>query len=329
MENLVRILEISRYHIPAVMGPFHIISIMITIGLSIFVGIRFKGNTSMTTYKKMMFTAAVFFIFTEVWKLFIMSFPSNGDGYFRLREFPFQLSSLPLPVMLIASLTKNERLRQLLNYFMATYLTLGGLAAVVAPESVFRAPLFIPLQSIALHIVMFLVGVYLYTTGFVKFEVKSEWFKRAVFMFLGYFIIAQGTVILAGIFGLYTPGYLGLGRMFADGDYSGNFLILAHISPWFISNIPVARDLQRLILGQGGSLLAGYLVVCVIYIIGATGVSYIIFNASELVKRFYNKFTNGKTSQKTLHLAGRKCYNSVNGQDLPLETIYQYRESEG
>jgi len=308
------------------MGSFHIISILITIGLSIFVGIRFKGNTSMTTYKKLMFTAAVFFIFTEVWKLLIMSFPSNEANYFRLREFPFQLSSLPLPIMLTAALTKNERLRQLLNYFMATYLTLGGLAAVVAPESIFRAPLFIPLQSIALHIVMFVIGVYLYATGFVKFEIKSYRFKRAVLMFLAYFIIAQGIVIIAGIIGLYTPGYLGLGRMFAEGDYSGNFLILAHISPWFISNIPVARDLQRFILDQGGSLFAGYLVVCMIYITGATTVSYVIYNASVIVQRLCSKVI---ARQQRLHFLKEECYNEMTGQNLTVEQSYSYRESEG
>ncbi|MCL1990840.1 MAG: YwaF family protein [Defluviitaleaceae bacterium] len=295
MQNIVSILEINRYLVPAVLGPFHIASIMTLVLLSIFVGLYFKGNTSITTYKKIMFYTSIFLILTEIWRIVIMTFPSTGEHYFRFREFPFQLSSLPMPVMLMASFVKKERLRQQLNYFMATYLTLGGMAAVLVPAAIFRGPIFISVQSIVLHVIMFVIGVYLYTTGFVKFEFKSQGFKRSVMMFLGYFVLSQSIVIGAALLGFYTPGYLGLGRMYAADSYPGNFLILGHISPWFVSNIPFASHLQRFILAQGGSLALGYLAVCVIYLAGSTTVSYLIFIASKFVGQFYTKLVAART----------------------------------
>ena len=290
MRDLVRILELNTDFVPAILGPLHITAMIIAVLLSLFVGIYFRGKKDLSTYKKIMFTLGVFFIFTEIWKIFIMSFPSNGEHYFRLREFPLQLSSLPMPVMVIASLTvKKERVHQTLNYFMATYLMIGGISAVVSPATLFRSPLFIPLHSLTLHTAMLLVGIYLYTAGFAKFEFKSYWFKRAVMLFLAYVVVSQALNIGSVLLGIYTPGTNGIGRMYVSGGYVGNFLILGHVSPWHISTIPIAREVQLFILNQFDHLAAAYIGAITAYILATTAAAYVFFMISSLVGHLYNK----------------------------------------
>jgi len=296
MEDLIRILEINANHAPELFGPLHLTALIIAVSLALFVGVHFRGKKDILTYKKIMFTLGVFFILTEIWKLVIMTFPSNGEHYFRWREFPLQLSSLPMFVYLIASLTvKNERIHHTLNHFMATYFLMGGISAVAFPETLFRTPYFIPLHSLILHSVMLVVGVYLYTTGFVKYEPKSVWFKRAVMIFLGYVLVSQTIMVSAGLLGFYTPGFNGIGRMYASGDYPGNFMILGHLSPWSVSTIPIARQVQLLILDHG-HLAVAYVASVITYTICCILFAYLLFKGSESVKRLYHKMTTSKAT---------------------------------
>jgi len=209
---------------------------------------------------------------------------------------------------------------------MATYLMMGGIAAVVNPATMLRDPFFIPIHSLTLHTAMLVVGVYLFAAGFVKFEFKSYWFKRAFMMFLVYVVVSQSLNVGAGLLGIFRAGYNGIGRTYTSGAYAGDFLILGHVSPWHISTIPVARQVQLFILNQFDHLAAAYIGSVIAYILATTAAAYFVFITSSGISRLYNKITGNK---KKLHFSQHKCYNNeVNEQISTVEQI-QLLESEG
>lgn len=106
-----------------------------------------------------------FFLFTgfllaasEICKQWYLTFQVN-DGAYLWWNFPFQLCSIAMYILLALPWVKSQKLRGILLHFLMCYSLLGGIAAFADTTGMHYPVLWLTIHSYLWHILLILVGL--------------------------------------------------------------------------------------------------------------------------------------------------------------------------
>lgn len=166
---------------PKPYGLFHIISLIFTVVLTVFLT-RILKNGDKRTEKRLFLIASAIIIAGELYKQLVLSFEK---GYFEYNVyfFPMQFCSTPLYVYPLAFFAKNKRLYEGAVFYSATYCLFAGTIVLMYPGSVFCNLGGINVQSLLHHGIMVAVGIALLVKHYGKFQKSSFWYGSGIFLF--------------------------------------------------------------------------------------------------------------------------------------------------
>ena len=211
LENIITFLQF-RMKEPQLYGWFHILCILVVIGLTVFLVYK-KYDI-----KRTLLILSIIMLVFEVYKQLSFSF-SNGKWEYQWYAFPYQFCSVPMYVAFVASLVKNKRIEECLFGFLASFGLVAGIGVMVYPITVFIEETLINVQTMVHHGFMVVIGFTLILNGHVKLNYKT------ILNGLWVFIIAVAVAISVDII-TYHIGFEG-------------GLELFYISPYHTSTLPV------------------------------------------------------------------------------------------
>jgi hypothetical protein len=297
MQEFIRIIQLDFGEAPEPFGMFHLISLLlIAVAITViclFLRVNKKGGRSEKVYKILFLTIAGITFLLEVYKQIVITFPPDSEVYYRWHQFPWMLCSMPIYLMPIAALTKNEKIRKVLNFFIATYCLFGGLITLSQPALVLDSRLGISFQSMFVHGTWVCIGIYLYVSGRVKLDFKT--YLWATCLFISIFAVGQ---ILNEI-----QYYAGLWE--ANKEILKTFGISYHIVP----DLPFLPDIQRSVGGLvmdpnysnhiiGGDMFIAYLTVVLIYLSIMISMATLIFLIGAGIPYLIEKISRAAPSRK-------------------------------
>ncbi len=170
MENILRVLDASMLK-PELYGWFHIVSLLLT-GLVTFILCRYSNK--LQPRKVVLITASVVLLL-EIYKQINFSFSyTEGIAFdYQWYAFPFQFCSTPMYIGLLAGLTKQGKMHEAANAYLATYAVFAGVCVMFYPATVFVDTIGINIQTMICHGSMITIGIYLLYCGYVKIEHKT------------------------------------------------------------------------------------------------------------------------------------------------------------
>lgn len=232
MNIIERIIYCLQYEIdrPKVYGLFHIISLLITLILIIFL-LKKKEKNHEKTLKIILGIYGFGSLILEVLKQIVWSF--NYDPVTKIITWdynwyaaPFQLCTTPIFIAIICLFLKKNKLRNNLLSYMAFFTILGSLATAVYPESCFVRTLLVDIHTMYLHLGSLIVSIYLIGTK--EVEIKFKNLLNGYYVFLVFVFIAEILNII-----MYNSKII--------GDETFNMF---YISPYFISDLPLLNNIQ-------------------------------------------------------------------------------------
>lgn len=251
-EYVLRIFDLSMEQ-PQPYGWFHLLSLLLTVGLTVFLCF-FCRKWPADHIRRLVLATAITVVLLEIYKQINFGF-SYTDGIvfdYAWYAFPFQFCSTPMYVGLIAGLTKKGRLHNAACAYLATYAVFAGICVMLYPTTVFINTIGINIQTMVCHGSMIVIGIYLLCSGYVKAEHKT--LLRAMPVFGVCVLIAAVMNEIAYRSGLLTT------------DTFDMFFI----SPYTEPSLPVYSLVQKavsfpwcLLLYLFGFSLAAYLILLV------------------------------------------------------------------
>src|SRR3989339_450005 len=184
MQNLLEFLN-GQMNQPQLYGDlsvswFHYLSLILVILGSVIAITRMKE----IPVKKLNLILIIFsgiLILFEIYKQLIFSYQASWS--YQWYAFPFQFCSTPMYVGLAAGLIKNQKIKEALLSFLATFGLFAGLAVVLYPATVFVSTIGINIQTMVHHGGMAIIGLGL-IANHIKLESKSIFKESAVFSIL-------------------------------------------------------------------------------------------------------------------------------------------------
>ena len=257
---LLRMLDLPMTQ-PEPYGWFHMLSLLLTVGLTVYLCVCCR-KWSPEQIRRLMLITAVTVALLEIYKQINFGF-SYTDGItfdYAWYAFPFQFCSTPMYVGLLAGLTKEGAVHRAACAYLASYALFAGICVMLYPNTVFVRTIGINIQTMICHGSMIVIGVYLLCSGYVKAEHKTILGAMPVFGIC--VLMAAGMNEIA-----YRTGLL-------ETDTFDMFFI----SPYTEPSLPVYSMVQKavpfpwcLILYILGFSLAAYLILLI-----AIGVTHFI-----------------------------------------------------
>lgn len=263
MNAVERIIYDLQYEIerPTSFGIFHIICLIITILLILYLAKRKETNHE-KSLKRVLFTYGFIVLILEILKQVIWSF--NYDAVtnivtwdYQWYSFPFQLCSVPIYLSLICLFLKKGKLRDNLLTFMAFTTILGSISTAIYPEGCFVRTFLIDIHTMYLHLGGLVVSVYLLTSKEVEITFKNLLKAYKVFLSFAAFALLLDIV------------------MYHSGVLQGETFNMFFISPYFTSSLPIFDTIQNNV---------PYLVFLCLYLLSIFLGSSIIYLIAKLIK---------------------------------------------
>ena len=160
---------------PEMYGGFHMMSLVLTVLVTIFICTLGKNMTSKQVIG-VVFGTAVMVILFEIYKQINFTFSYDGEKItadYMWYAFPWQFCSTPMYVGFLAGIFRKGKLHDALCAFLATYAIFAGVCVMVYPSSVFIETIGINIQTMVCHGSMIVIGVFLLYTGHVKLEHRT------------------------------------------------------------------------------------------------------------------------------------------------------------
>ena len=255
MEFLRTVLEIldARMTTPEGYGWFHLLFFALSIGMGIFLCIKFKNPTEKQT-RTILLILSITSIVLEIYKQINYTFSPTDTGInadYQWYAFPWQFCSMPMYVGLLGGLTKGK-FHHAMCAFLATYSTFAGLCVMLYPAQVFISTIGINLQTMICHGSMLTVGIFLLGTRYVESTHKT--ILKAIPVFSVAVLMAMGMNELA-----HWTGFTG-----------GETFNMFFISPYEDPSLPVYSIVQQyvpypwcLIIYIAAFSLAAYLILLI------------------------------------------------------------------
>lgn len=176
---------------------FLVISLALVVVLPI-LAIKFKVKKEII-YRILLIVGIV----SESIKIFSYIIMNEGvlGGYLPKTDLPFHLCSIQLIFIIILNISKNEKLKHLLESFMLPTCLVGGLAALFLATSSSREFWWISIQYFGFHAAISAFSIYLLANKEIKFTVKD--YRNTLILLVATLFIA----IYLNSF-LYTPKFV-------------------------------------------------------------------------------------------------------------------------
>lgn len=253
-------------------GWYHLLCVAIVIALCALVVLKARNLSEKRVDLILGITAGVLLAF-EVYKQFNFSYDHTDDTWgYQWYIFPFQFCSTPMYVMLAASLINNQKVKNSLHSFLATYALFAGTAVMVYPNDVFIETIGINVQTMIHHGTMVVIGVLMYVSGMVKVSHKT--ILRALPTFGVLVAIALTANVLYGEFG--------------DPDQTFNMFF---ISPYYPCTLPILSLVYDIV---------PYPIFLVCYLVGFTTTGYIMSLCAMSIEKAKGKVKVKKHTVKNV-----------------------------
>lgn len=263
----------TQMETPLPYGPFHLIWLAITVGLSVWAAFGAKKH-SQKQVSNVLLVTAIAVMLLEIYKQINYTFgDGSGEPAYQWYAFPWQFCSTPMYVGLLAGLIRKGRVYESLCAYLATFGLFAGAAVMVYPVTVFIGTVGINLQTMICHGSMIVIGVYLLASGQVKLEHKS--ILRALPVFA---VMVGAAVVMNEV--AYRTGLL--------QTHTFNMFF---ISPYCEPSLPVYSLVQGMV---------PFPWCLVLYILGFTAAGYIMLLLGMGVKRLSSAGKNKMRSKATV-----------------------------
>ena len=173
IQEILRFLD-TQGPVPTLYGWFHVLSLVITAGITIWL-CRTGKNHSSEQVRRVVFWTAVVVAVLEVYKQINYSFGYNDGITFAYKwyAFPWQFCSTPMYVGLLVGVFKKGKIHDALCAYLATFAIFAGLAVMIYPGDIYVETVGVNFQTTVCHCSMLVIGGYLYASGHVKLEHKT------------------------------------------------------------------------------------------------------------------------------------------------------------
>lgn len=216
---------------------------------------------------KILISSSVLLLILETYKQIIFSYQSNWS--YQWYAFPFQFCSVPMYIGLIVPLANNKKTRDSLITFLATFSFFSGFAVMVYPATVFTATIGINIQTMVHHGLIAIIGL-----GLLVYQTKNNYKP-----FLGSIVIFAILIIIAIVLNSIHNKWI------LNGSFNMFF-----INPKYDNGLPILQTIQPHV---------GPIIFVLIYFLGFSFVSLLIFNTKLNISRITN-FKQGNIT---------KCFN--------------------
>ena len=229
MNIFERIIYELQYKIqcPKSYGLFHIICILIAVGVLIYL-VRKKKNEK--TLKRILCIYGFGALILEILKQIIISFEYDSGVVtweYPWHSFPFQLCTTPIFISLLYLVLKNDEIKEKMLSYFAFVTILGSIATAVYPEDCFVRMLLVDIHTMYLHLGSLVVSLYLLITH--RVDIK---FKNVIYGYCIFIMFASAAEFMNVI--VYNSGVL------VDETFN-----MFYISPYFISALPIISKIQE------------------------------------------------------------------------------------
>ncbi len=258
---------------PTPYGWFHIMFIAIIIATTYLLCKHFK-DCDFKIFKRIALISWIVIIVLEIYKQ--VNFAMDVDdgvitGWsYSWYSFPFQFCSSPMYILPFIFLSKNEKFIMPFTSFMSTFSLFAGLAVLAYPGDVFIQTIGINIQTMIHHGLQIVLGIFFIVHNKKNFNLNYYYKGIPVFVTL----VLSALVLNEVVYKFFTIYNL-------DNTFN-----MFYISRHFECTLPVLSLIYPLV---------PYLVFLIIYLIGFTFVSFIIFKLSQLI---LNKTCKVKTNEQ-------------------------------
>ncbi len=239
---------------PALFGTWHIVSIVLTVALTVFLVAKFKDCNDITL-RRILLVMWLIMLFFEVYKQLHFSFRVESYDWgeyihwqYDFWVFPFQFCSTPIYLLPILVFVKEGKFRNAISAYMVTFSLLAGLIVMIYPGDVFSATTSINIQTMVHHGFQLAIGIFLAAHN--RHKLSKRFFAWSVAVFTALSAIA---LILNIVMHHVKP----------DEGFN-----MFYINPYQPCTLPVLSAIFPLV---------PYPVYLLIYVIGFTLVSAIIY----------------------------------------------------
>ena len=255
LRNIFKFLHLEMTE-PTVFGWYHILSLLIVIGLTVFLCIKFK-NCSEKVFKRIVLISWLAMVILEIYKQIVFS--SNIDGNtitwdYQWYAFPFQFCSMSIYVLPFLVFVKNKAVNRAVMSFMATFSLFAGMAVMLYPSTVYIDTIGVNIQTMVHHGLQVILGIF-----FIVYNRKNMTWKDFFGGCLVYLIVLGVALLLNFIVPLMVTETF---NMF-------------YISPYFPSDVPVVQQLHSLLAENM------YPVFLILYYLGFNLIALIYFLATK------------------------------------------------
>ena len=272
MEVIGKILEIlqTSMDVPTAYGWFHLMFVILTVIATVLLCVFFR-DCDKKTFKRIVMISWIIMIFFEVYKQVSNSFfYSDGKIVFDYPwiYFPFQLCSTPFYVLPFIFLLKDGKVKDIFMSFLMSFSLFGGLAVMLYPGDVFNNMVGINIQTMFHHGIQTMMGIYCMVYN--RKRLNFKFWLQGVYLFIPLVFIALGLNI--SIYNILdSMGIHETCNMF-------------FIGPYYPCTLPVLSMIYPMV---------PYIVFLLIYILGFTLVSYIVYLAQlGIYKLVLKKYEN-------------------------------------
>ena len=249
---------------PGAYSWFHLLWIGIMIVACVAIGLTVARKHSRKADRIVISVFSVILLGCEIFKqLFWFEF----YDYYRFEIFPFQFCSVPIYVVIFASVIPWERVREVCCRFLAFYGIIGGLAVMLVPNAVLYT-YFVPMSLHAMlwHAVLVVMGVYLIISRGYGKKLREMYTPAIIFVcFVALAII--GNVLVYKLH-LGTPAC-----------QPGDRLSMFYISPYYPTELPLLGMVQEI----------SYPLFVLCYILLFNSFALIVWSVTHLVRKLKKK----------------------------------------
>ncbi len=156
----------------------------------IFIKNRGRIMSDFSKIKRIFFSIGLLLFASELWKQWVLTFILN-DGVYDFWYFPFQLCSIPMYLLLVLPLFRNNSHTKVIFTFLMDYSLLSGIF-VFFDTSGMRYPLIsLTIHSYVWHIVLIMIGIGSGITLYRFYSSNFASFGKATGLFISCAVIAQ------------------------------------------------------------------------------------------------------------------------------------------
>ena len=242
----------DKMETPKIFGTWHIVSIIITLAVTVFLVAKFK-DCSDAALRRILLVIWLTMVFFEVYKQLISYFDRNTWTWEYLwHAFPFQFCSTPLYLLPIIIFAKEGRVRNAVMAYMVTFSLFAGFIVMVYPGDVLCATIGLNIQTMVHHGLQLATGIFLVSHN--RHKLSKRFFVWSMIVFV---IFASLALLLNTVMYITHPEIV---------------FNMFFISPYFPCTLPVLSAIYPLV---------PYPVYLLMYVLGFALVSALVYTIEK------------------------------------------------